>query len=69
MVGTICLASQSRKEFTLHFDNFLIERIASQLQNFYTQGKVFNYKTLLMIMIITENLETLQQMDPTYFSD
>ena len=69
MVGTICLVSQSRKEFALHFDNFLVERIASQLQNFYTQGQVFNYQTLLMILIITGNMETLQQMDPAYFSD
>ena len=25
MVGTICLVSESRKEFAMHFDNFLVE--------------------------------------------
>ena len=69
MVGTIYLVSQTRNEVAIHFDNFIVDWITSQLQNFYSQGKVFNYQTLLMLLIITQNMETLQQMDPRYFSD
>ena len=43
MVGTVCLVSQSTEEFTLNFDQFLVERIASQLEIFHFERKVFNY--------------------------
>jgi len=69
MVGTVCLVSQSRKEFSLNFDELLVERISSQLKNFHSDGKVFNYQTLLLLMVITENLPSLQQMEPVFFSD
>ena len=69
MVGTICLVSQSRKEFASNFDEYLVERISSQLKNFHSDGKVFNYQTLLLLIVITENLPTLQHMEPVYFSD
>ena len=29
MVGAVCLVSQSRKEFALNFDQFLVEKISS----------------------------------------
>ena len=60
IVGTVCLVSQSRKEFALKFDEFLVERISSQLKNFHNDGKVFNYQTLLLLIVITENLPSLQ---------
>ena len=30
---------------------------------------MFNYQTLLMLMIITENLNELRQIEPIHFSD
>ena len=60
MVVTVCLVSQSRKEFSLDFDEFLVERISSQLNNFHSDGKSFNYQTMLLLMVITENLPSLQ---------
>jgi hypothetical protein len=69
MVGVICLVSQSSKEINLSFDQYLAERIAYQLGHFQFDGKVFNYQTLLMLMIITENLPKLRQMEPIHFSN
>ena len=69
MVGVICLVSQSSKEINLSFDQYLAERIAYQLGHFQSDGKVFNYQTLLMLMIITENLPKLRQMEPIHFLD
>ena len=60
MVGVVCLVSQSKKEFALNFDQFLVERISSQLENFHTEGKVFNYQTMLLLMVITKNLIDLR---------
>ena len=60
MVGVICLVSQSSKEINLSFDQYLAEKIAYQLGHFQSDGKVFNYQTLLMLMIITENLPELR---------
>jgi hypothetical protein len=56
MVGTVCLASYSIKEFTLSFDQYLVDKISYQLEHFHSNGKVFNYQTLLLLMVITENL-------------
>ena len=39
MVGTVCLVTRFRKEFALNFDEFLVERISSQLKNFTVMGK------------------------------
>ena len=60
MVGVICLVSQSSKEINLNFDQYLAERIAYKLGHFQSDGKVFNYQTLLMLMIIIENLPELR---------
>ena len=60
IVGIVCLVSQSAKEVCLSFDQYLAERIAYQLEHFQFDGKVFNYQTLLMLMIITENLDELR---------
>ena len=69
MVGIVCLVSQSAKEINLSFDQYLAEKIAYQLGHFQSDGKVFNYQTLLMLMIITKNLHELRKMEPIHFSD
>ena len=69
MVGIVCLVSQSTKEVSLSFDQYLAEMIAYQLEHFQYDGKIFNYQTLLMLMIIIENLDELRQMEPVHFSD
>ena len=60
MVGILCLVSQSSKEVSLSFEQYLAEKIAYQLEHFQFDGKVFNYQTLLMLMIITKNLNELR---------
>ena len=60
MVGIVYLISQSTKEFTLNFDQFLIDRISYQLEHFHTKGKAFSYQTLLLLIVITENLTKLR---------
>ena len=69
MVGIVFLVSQSAKEVSLSFDQYLEEKIAYQLEHFQSDGKVFSYQTLLMLMIIIENLNELRQMEPVHFSD
>ena len=53
MVGTMYLVSQSTKEFNLSFDQYLVDKISYQLEHFNSDGKVFNYQTLLMLIVIT----------------
>ena len=67
MVGIICLVSQLSKEVNLHFDQYLADRIAYQLGHFQSGGKVFNYQTLFMLMVITENLSELRKFEPVHF--
>ena len=69
MVGIVFLVIKSTKEVSFSFDQYLAEKIAHQLEHFQSDGKVFNYQTLLMLMIITENLNELRQMEPIHFSD
>ena len=69
MVGVIFLVSQSSKVVNLHFDQYLADRIAYQLGHFQSNGKVLKYQTLLMLMIITENMSKLKQMEPIHFSE
>ena len=47
----------------------MFERITSQLENFNNSGKIFRYRTLLMLIVINSNLQTLQQMQPEYFAE
>lgn len=68
MLGTMCLVIQSTKEFSLSFDQYLVENISYQLEHFNSDGKVFNYQTLLMLMVIIENLDELKQIEPINFS-
>ena len=60
MVGVVCLVSQSVKESTLSFDQYLVDKISYQLEHFHFEGKTFNYQTLLLLMVITENLAELR---------
>ena len=60
---------KSKKEFSLNFDQFLVENISSQLENFHIEGRVFNYYNLLILMVITENLRDLRQIEPVHFSE
>ena len=69
MVGNVCLVNQSTKEFNLSFDQYLVDKISYQLDHFNSDGKVFNYQTLLMMMVITENLDELKQIEPIKFLD
>lgn len=69
MVGTLCLVSQSKEQLFLNYDEFLVERITSQLENFHSSGKSFRYQTLLILIVINSNLQTLQQMEPEFFTD
>jgi hypothetical protein len=49
MVGTVYLVSQSVKEFELSFDQYIADRISYQLEHFNSDGKTFNYQTLLIL--------------------
>lgn len=69
MVGTLCLVSQSKEQLCLNYDEFLVERIGSQLENFHNLGNIFRYQTFLMLIIINSNLQTLPQMEPEFFAD
>lgn len=61
MIAIVCLVSQSAKEVSLSFDQYLAEKIPHQLEHFHSDGKVLNYQTLLLLMIIKENLNELSQ--------
>ena len=69
MVGTVCLVSQSVKEFELSFDQYIADKISYQLEHFNSDGKTFNYETLLMLMVITENLGELREIEPVNFQE
>ena len=69
IVGVVCLVSQSTKELSLNFDQFLVEIISSQLENFHTKERVFNYQTLLLLMVITEKIIDLRLIERVNFSD
>ena len=68
MVGTLYLVSQSQTPRIFIYEEFLVDRITSQLENFNNSGKIYRYHTLLILIVINNNLQTLQQMQPTYFA-
>ena len=43
MIGTLYLVSQSKEQHCFKYDEFLVERITSQLENFHNYGKIFRY--------------------------
>lgn len=69
MVRTVCLVSQSIKEFSLSFDQYLVDKISYQLEHFHSEGKTFNYQTLLLLMVITENVVELRRIESVNFLD
>ena len=69
MVGTLILVSQFTEPRVFRYEQFLVERITSQLENLNNYGKVFRYQTLLILIVINNNLQALQQMQPLYFTD
>ena len=60
MVGTLYLVSQSNEHRTFRYEEFPVERITCQLENFNNSSKVFRYQTLLMLIVINNNMQTLQ---------
>lgn len=52
----------------LKYDEFLVNRIHSQLVNFHLE-KHFRYQTLLLLTFVHSNLAHLQKQDPLLFSD
>jgi hypothetical protein len=68
MVRTLYLVSQSQEPRIFRYEEFLVNRITSQLENFNNSGKIFRYQTLLILIVINNNLQTLKQMHPTYFA-
>ena len=56
MIGTLYLVSQSKEQNGFKYDEFLVERITSQLENLHNSGKFFRYQTLLMLIVINSNL-------------
>ena len=69
MVGTLILVSQFTEPRVFRYEQFLVERITSQLENFNNSSKVFRFQTLLILIVINNNLQALQQMQPLYFTD
>ena len=67
MVGTLYLVSQSKEQHYFKYDEFLVERITSQRENFHNSGNIFRYQTLLILIVINSNLQTLQQMQLEFF--
>ena len=62
MVGTLILVSQFTESRVFMYEQFLVERITSQLENFNNSGMIFQYQTLLILIVINNNLQALQQM-------
>jgi hypothetical protein len=56
MIGTLYLVSQSKEQNSFRYEEFLVERITSQLENFHSSGKIFRYQTLLMLIVVNNNL-------------
>jgi hypothetical protein len=69
MIGTLYLVSQSKEHNGFRYEEFLVEIITSQLENFHNSGKFFRYQTLLMLIVINNNLQTLQQMQLEFFAE
>lgn len=43
MIGTLYLVSQFKEHRSFRYEEFLVERITSQLENFNNSGKIFRY--------------------------
>ena len=47
MLGIVYLVSQSTKQFTLNFDQFMVKRISYQLEHFHYEGKGFQLPNIV----------------------
>ena len=68
MIGCLLKSSKLISYKYLKVDEFLAEKIHSQLENFHME-KSFKYLTLLLLMVIHSNLAELQERDQVTFLD
>ena len=68
MIGILCLCSQSSSECSFDFVEFLAARMLYQLKNFQSSGSLFRYPTLKMLLLINENKQALDSMEPNFFN-
>ena len=69
MLGFTAKFLQSQEQIKcINFDEFLVEKIHSQIINFHTK-KCFRYHNLLLLLITHANLAKLQEQYPLLFVD
>ena len=68
MLGCLLKSNKLISHKYLNFDEFLAEKLHSQLENFHMENS-FRYQTLLLLMVIHSNLAELQKKDQVTFSD
>lgn len=68
MIGILCLCSHSSSERSSDFEEFLVARMLYQLENFWSSGNLFRYPTLMMLLLINENKQALDSMEPNFFN-
>ena len=68
MIGCVFKESHLESNKCINFDEFLAEKIHSQVENFH-MVKIFKYQTLLLHMVIHSNLARLQEQNPDIFSE
>ena len=62
MLGCLLKSSKLMPHKYLKFDEFLAEKVYSQLENFHME-KNFRYQTLLLVIIIRNNLANIQKKE------
>ena len=62
MVGCLLEVSQSKSSKCLIFDEFLVEKIHSQLENFHLE-KTLKFQSLLLLMVIHKNQLALHERE------
>lgn len=67
MIGCLFKSNNLISHKYLKFDEFLAEKIHSQVENFHME-RSFRYQKLLLLMVIHSNLEELHEMDQVTFS-
>ena len=67
-IGCLLKVSQSKSPKCLNFDEFLVEKIHSQLENFHLE-KTFKFQSLLFLMVTHENQSTLHEKKPYIFTE
>ena len=49
MIGTLYLVSRSKEQHFFKYDEFLVERITSQLENFHNSGNIFQISNFINV--------------------